>query len=138
MNRGFNEATAQSDDWQTPPWLFQALDAEFSFTMDGAANAENALCKKWFDIGSPETMWEFERVYVNPPYSDISPFVERASAAQLAVLLLPVRTDSDWFHKIIARNFTIRWFRKRIDFYMGGKPVGSPRFASMLAIMDNR
>jgi hypothetical protein len=36
------------DDWGTPPDLFAALDAEFHFTLDAAANHKNALCKNYF------------------------------------------------------------------------------------------
>ncbi|EAU4035095.1 adenine methyltransferase, partial [Salmonella enterica] len=33
------------DLWRTPPEIFYALNAEFFFVLDAAANAENALCR---------------------------------------------------------------------------------------------
>ncbi|OYI92532.1 hypothetical protein CI686_02290 [Escherichia coli] len=35
------------DCWQTPLWLFDALDIEFGFWLDSAASDKNALCAHW-------------------------------------------------------------------------------------------
>mgnify|MGYP001606612476 CR=1 FL=1 len=79
-----------SSDWWTPRALFDALHSEFHFTLDAAADAENALCTRY--IGPPESVpddyrierlgrmgtcvgedglkcrWSGERVFCNPPY----------------------------------------------------------------------
>ena len=133
-NSGFNADTAQSDEWQTPQWLFDALDAEFSFTLDGAATPENTKCKR-FCTANVDLAWGGERVFCNPPYSNIEPFINKAKYAQIAVFLLPVRTDSDWFRKLIELGCELRWFRKRIRFLQRGEPMDSPRFASLVAIL---
>jgi phage N-6-adenine-methyltransferase len=130
MNDGFNAKASLSDEWETPQWLFDALDAEFGFTLDGAATEQNKKCKYQASTG-----WENERVFCNPPYSEIRPFVERAFTAQICVLLLPVRTDSDWFRILLERGVEMRWFRKRVAFLQEGKPVGSPRFPNVVAIV---
>jgi len=39
-----------SSEWSTPPTLFQALDAEFHFTLDVCATADNAKCPKFFTL----------------------------------------------------------------------------------------
>ena len=44
----FSSATCE---WATPPELFKALDAEFDFTCDVCATADNAKCKEFY---SPE------------------------------------------------------------------------------------
>lgn len=145
-NKGMNVATPQSDDWRTPPWLFKALDAEFGFNFDAAANAENALCSRWTNCIDKSAIAErgemTDRVFCNPPYSMIDKFVWRALYGRvLWVLVLPVRTDTDWFaalHNtpVRSRCVTLRFFRKRIEFHDAtGKPAGSPRFASMIAIV---
>jgi phage N-6-adenine-methyltransferase len=133
-NSGFNAATRQSDEWETPAWLFDALDHEFAFTLDGAATSGNALCKK-FNAADAPVAWNGERVFCNPPYSDIETFVRRAFVAELCVLLLPVRTDSDWFRLLVERDATIRWMRKRVRFLENGVVQSSPRFASLVAIV---
>ena len=69
-------------DWGTPPDLFRALDAEFHFTLDAAANEKNAKCAKFF---TPETdaltrSWKTEgAVWCNPPYGrDVGKWVRKA------------------------------------------------------------
>ncbi len=38
-----------SDCWSTPKEVFNALNAEFNFTVDVAASAENTHCHEWID-----------------------------------------------------------------------------------------
>ncbi len=65
-------AALQSDrmDWRTPPELFAALDAEFHFTLDAAANAANHLCDRYYtaEDSAFDHSWSGERVFCNPPY----------------------------------------------------------------------
>ena len=39
---------SNSDEWSTPQELFDVLDAEFHFTLDPCASADNAKCEKYF------------------------------------------------------------------------------------------
>ena len=131
--------TSQSDEWETPQWLFDALNAEFGFTLDGAATRENAKCKE-FNSKKDATGygWGINRVFCNPPYSNIHQFVDLALASRcLWVLLLPVRTDNDWFRRLVESHaVTIRFFRKRIAFVADGVAMKSPPFASMVVIVN--
>lgn len=135
MNVGFNVRTVQSDEWQTPAWMFDALDGEFGFTMDGASTDANALVTRHSTLERP-LWWTGERVYCNPPYSDIMTFVKLAFTAQLAVLVLPVRTDSDW-HRVLCESgrVELRYWRKRVKFLRDGVEIDSPRFASLIAVV---
>ena len=131
--------TSQSDEWETPQWLFDALNAEFGFTMDGAATKENAKCGEYntsqLYIGAG---WEDSRVFCNPPYSNIECFVNAAlTRKSFSLLLLPVRTDNDWFRRLVESHaVTIRFFRKRIAFVADGVAMKSPPFASMVVIVN--
>lgn len=133
MKEGRNRGNG-SDEWQTPTWLFQALDREFYFTLDGAATPQNALCRR-FCAADAAMPWSGERVFCNPPYSNIEPFVKAAFDAEIAVLLLPVRTDSDWFQMLIERRAEIRWFRKRVNFIQNGEEVKGAPFPPLIAIV---
>ena len=75
VNTGFNVATNQSDEWQTPDWLFDALDTEFGFTYDGAATSANTKCRQFMlkeTAAYPGICWKGQRVFCNPPYSNIA------------------------------------------------------------------
>jgi phage N-6-adenine-methyltransferase len=132
-----NKKTPLSDEWETPQWLFDALDSEFGFTLDGAANESNAKCKAFCCEGKPLN-WAGERVFCNPPYSMILPFLQHAPETEVAVFVLPVRTDTRWFQFLQTLNCELRFFRKRVAFLQKGVEEGSPRFASLIAIVRPR
>ena len=80
--------------------------------MDGASEPGNALLPKASTVEIP-LPWKGERVFCNPPWSNIAPFVELASTAELAVLLVPARTNVKWFHRALELRAMPRFFRKR-------------------------
>lgn len=42
--------SSKSGEWETPAVLFNRLDNEFNFNLDGVATKDNALCENYFDI----------------------------------------------------------------------------------------
>lgn len=42
--------SSEKMDWETPGWLFGALDKIFGFELDAAAGANNAKCKKYYSL----------------------------------------------------------------------------------------
>lgn len=113
--------------WQTPPDFFDALHAEFSFDLDGAASEDNRLLPEASTIEAPVS-WEGRRVFCNPPWSDIRPFVEAAAHAEVAVLLVPARPNAAWFHRALELGAEVRFFKGRVRFWRDGRPgpSGSP------------
>jgi phage N-6-adenine-methyltransferase len=107
--RGADDAT---DDRRTPQDLFDALDAEFRFTLDAAASVENAKCAKYFTLDNSglSESWRGERVWCNPPYSDCAAWVEKAwsemlAGCRLVVMLLPAnRTEQEWWQSLVERH----------------------------------
>lgn len=92
------------DDRGTPPEVFKSLDERFGFTVDVAAQPHNAKLQRFY---TPEQDglaqdWTGERVWCNPPYSDIEPWLEKAwnSRAELVVMLVPAnRTEQGWWQR---------------------------------------
>lgn len=41
--------SSRREDWATPQWIFDELDREFHFTLDAAADAQNAKCARFWD-----------------------------------------------------------------------------------------
>jgi site-specific DNA-methyltransferase (adenine-specific) len=74
-------------------------------------------------------------VFCNPPYGPgIAKFLRMAPQADLAVFLLPARTDVRWFHDIVlpfAKE--IRFIRGRLKF--GGMQHSAP-FPSMVVVFQ--
>lgn len=131
-----------SDEWETPHDLFDKLNKEFSFTMDGAATEGNSKCKKFcYENQNIDLLydpaWKCERVWLNPPYSKLKYFCEVAlrqsvGYGAIVVMLLPSRTDTKYWHDIIMPYaHEIRFFKGRLNFE-GGKH--SAPFPSCLVI----
>jgi hypothetical protein len=161
MNEGLKRRgkTSQSDEWETPPWLFKALDSEFGFTFDAAGRIEpvtiergadkpplvlankNPLCKRFStDITQSVISGALtveDRVFCNPPYSEIELFIRHAlETPNLWVLVLPAFMDKLWYRMIVeSEMFEQRPFIERVKFYLGGiEPEGSPFFGTFIAI----
>lgn len=97
------------DDRATTPDLFSPLNDRFAFTIDVAAAAHNTKCERYYDLESNglTQSWSGERVWCNPPYSDIRPWVAKAwhewrHGCDLTVMLLPAnRTEQGWWQDLI-------------------------------------
>lgn len=111
----------RAQNWRTPRSLFDPLHDEYGFTMDGASEPENGLLAKASTADAPLS-WEGERVFCNPPWSNIRPFVELAATAEVAVLLVPARTNARWFHHALGLGAEVRYFPGRVKFE---RPDGS-------------
>lgn len=73
----------ESDLWETPQWLFDELNEEFSFDIDLCANKDNHKCNIYFDDYlvkdmSTDNLSGFNRAFMNPPYSNPLPFIKKA------------------------------------------------------------
>ncbi|HHO0151432.1 TPA: phage N-6-adenine-methyltransferase [Enterobacter asburiae] len=141
---GSNTPADQRDLWRTPPPLFAALD----FQLDAAAAQHNALCRKFITVeqNTLETPWaDYLTIpgyaWLNPPYSDITPFVKKAAAESKnqigTVMLVPADTSVGWFREAIETASEVRFITAgRLAFInpVTGKPVSGNSKGSILII----
>jgi phage N-6-adenine-methyltransferase len=155
---GKRGASDSVDERITPAKVFDPLNAEFGFTLDAAANARNAKVSQFFDLESNglERSWGSHRVWCNPPYSDIRPWVEKAwweqaSGCPLIAMLLPAnRCEQRWWQTWIEpyrdgrghAPLETRFYRGRFNFglpnNLEGKFNSSPPFGCVLVIWRNQ
>lgn len=125
-----------SDDWQTPQWLYDKLDLEFNFDFDP--------CPLNPTFNGLEIEWG-ESNFVNPPYNrvDKPQFIQKAfeewRKGKTCVLLIPSATSTKQFHELIYPYAEIRFFLGRIAFVAADQPRNSKatkkgKHDSMLAI----
>jgi phage N-6-adenine-methyltransferase len=133
---------SQSTVWRTPEALYRALDQEFSFTLDAAADDGNAVCDKFFDYATDalQQSWAGERVFCNPPYGkELESWVRKAmlesqDAGALVVMVLPARTGNIWFHRYVLPHAEVRFIRGRLSYQLGGAGKARAPFDSMVVI----
>jgi len=114
----------KSDHWLTPPDFFNKIDKIFKFTLDPCTSPNNPLgIRKFFtenDDGLSQS-WGGEVVFVNPPFSNIKRWMEKAVSehvnnAAAIVCLVPSRTDTRWFQDSVIHAKYILLIRGRLKF----------------------
>ena len=130
--------SSKTDLWETPQVLFDQLNNEFHFNLDVCALPENAKCAAYYtpEMNGLVQPW-YGNCWCNPPYGrKIGEWVKRAHnharERTKTVILLPARTDTQWFHDYILNpKREIRFIRGRLKF--GGSKNSAP-FPSMVVV----
>jgi hypothetical protein len=169
------------DDRETPPCVFAPLDLEFHFTLDVAAARHNAKCARYYALGASSvqrrqgSLWDVppvgdvgalaedglaqewganEVIWCNPPFSDIEPWVAKATdCSATVVMLLPAnRCEQPWWQRYVewCRDGRAGWIRietrfleGRRSFLYAGETIGnstskSPPFGIVIIVWDRR
>ena len=144
MNKLDVHFSSVKDDWETPDWLFEKLDADWGFALDVCANSKNAKCRRYYNKKANGLVQPWDAVWwCNPPYGrEVKHWVREGAFAEVpGVMLLPARTDTRWFHDYIwdvekgqPRKNTKVWFLKGRLKFKGAKH--SAPFPSMVVIFD--
>jgi phage N-6-adenine-methyltransferase len=148
--------SSKSDEWQTPPEIFDPLNAEFGFVTDVAANEANHRCETWlgpggsfYDALADGLYWGRGPCWCNPPYTRglQGRFIAKAAAearnGATVVMLLPARTDTKAFHAHIWNQYEhtpregveVRFLNGRVRFV--GAPSSAP-FPSMVVVFGRK
>lgn len=132
-------------EWQTPPEVFDPLNAEFDFTLDPCADTWNKKTRFFFDEHTNGLLqsWTGYRVFMNPPYGkEIYAWTAKAREEQdkgvLVVGLLPASTDLEWWHRDVIGYAEVRYIRGRVRFLTGGPYRASGFFPSVIVIWRPR
>jgi len=106
------------NSWATDPLIFNAMNKEFNFGLDAAANKDNHKCK-WYltketnalTLDWSDSMDRYDRnyptkinrtVWINPPYGKgfikafMNKCIEQKELGVTSVLLVPATLDAQW------------------------------------------
>lgn len=131
----------RSDDWITPPRI---LDALGPFDLDPAASSSQPWATAARMISPPDdgrlaSLWT-GRVWLNPPYSDVEPWLERLADHGNGIALVFARTETKWFQRVVfGRASAVLFVAGRITFYHpdGSSPVTTAGGPSVLVAYDH-
>jgi site-specific DNA-methyltransferase (adenine-specific) len=116
----------KKDDWGTPNYLYDQLNARFNFTLDVACTTNN--CKSpyglYYDKGIDglKESWCGERVFCNPPFSEKDKWIRKACKeitqgdCPLVVMILPNCIDTRAFNDCIYNQFKWEHLPYRVSF----------------------
>lgn len=152
---GKRGADPKVDDRATTPEVFGPLQERFEFSIDVAALPHNTKLERYF---TPEQdglsqPWVGERVWCNPPYSLIGPWLEKAwgefeAGCELIVCLVPAnRTEQGWWQEYVEpyrdradSPLRTEFLKGRLRFIAHGKtevgPNERPPFGCVLLIWE--
>ncbi len=142
------------DAYQTPREVFAVLNAEFDFKLDAAASESNSLVPgfymdeverncltaDWFAAAGMENLTGWYS-WLNPPCSDIGPFVKRAAEMAVkgvgTVMLVMMDQSVGWYKEAIKTCQEVRLvIGGRLSFIdpSTGKPAAGNNKGSMFLI----
>ncbi|WNO60853.1 phage N-6-adenine-methyltransferase [Rheinheimera sp. MMS21-TC3] len=137
------------DAYQTPPEVFAFMNSEFNFKSDVCASVENSLCKYYIteQLNCLTQNWLTmcidvgDYVWMNPPYSNIGPFVARS--AEMAkqgigtVMLVMMDQSVGWYKEAVKTCQEVRLvIGGRLSFInpLTGTPAAGNNKGSMFII----
>ncbi len=138
---------ANRDHWATPWDLYRALDSEFCFRFDLAAEDHTAKCVNYFTREDDAFQHDWHKLpqalFLNPPFSDINTWLlkcveEWRRGAQIVALLPAHRCEQAWFHQlVIGKAREVRMIRRRVNYLApSGLSSSGAAFPSMAVIYD--
>jgi len=117
----------ETDHWETPKHIY------VKYMSGGYVDP----CPLHSEVDNLKTNWR-GKVFINPPYSDIKSWVEKAieelDNVEEIVFLVPARTDTRWFHRLLEKSPDIEFIKGRLRF----SEKGSAPFPSMLITLRNQ
>lgn len=132
--------SSKTNDWSTPQDFYDELNNEFGFTLDPCADEYNHKCNKYFTEGDDGLLqdWGGEIVFCNPPYGKAikdwvrKAYIEGCKPNTTVVMLIPARTDTQYFHDYIYHEAKeIRFIKGRLKF---GDSKNAAPFPSMVVV----
>ena len=127
--------SSKTDQLATPQEFFDELDKEFGFTLDPCADEHNHKCQMYFtrEQDGLRQNWGGQTVFCNPPYGrEIVRWVQKcfdethSGDCPCAVMLIPARTDTRWFHQYIYNQAEVRFIKGRLKFGNSANPAPFP------------
>lgn len=102
----------QTDTWLTPLWLFDYLG---DFDFDPCPFPDHKTAKELLNGDGLKENWH-GKVWLNPPYSDLEPWLDKLFAHGFGTALVFARTDTKWLQRHMRLADSVFFMQGRIKF----------------------
>ena len=144
MNKGtqLTMFSSKTGEWATPQDFFDKLNWRFGpFDLDPCADAYNTKCANFFTEAENglSKSWSGFTSFINPPYGrGIDKWIAKAyketrEEGTRAVLLIPARTDTKYWHDFVMKADEVYFVKGRLKF---GDSENSAPFPSAVVVFD--
>ena len=127
---------ADREDWRTPRWVLDWALPRWRLEIDAAASPTNAVLPRYWtrEIDALRQDWSGQRIWCNPPYNRaaLEEFVGRGWDADVAVYLVPVKSDQVWWRRYVSGRAEIWWILGRVR--CGAVPTAIPIPCAVLVL----
>ncbi len=134
---GAPQVAQTNDDWYTPQWIFETLGLQFDLDVAAPPGgipwipAHRHFTKEDDGLNQP---WH-GKVWMNPPFSKMTPWALRFLEHRNGVALLPM-ARSRWFAKLWDSDAVIAALPDDLKFMKEGKPMSMSFPALLVAFTD--
>lgn len=111
---------SSGDEWYTPLPLIRSL-GEFDLDPACGPQCKNRTARKRYRTRGLERPWD-GRIWLNPPFSDVRPWVEKMRTHGNGVMLIFARTEAIWWQQTLAAAGGVFLLSRRLQFK---RPDGS-------------
>ena len=97
-----------ADDWYTPKWIFDALGVEFDLDVCSPEGGTGLVpAKRFYTIDDDALVQPWDGfVWMNPPYSNPTPFMNKFIEHGNGISLVPV-SKAKWFARVWDEAHTL-------------------------------
>jgi hypothetical protein len=138
-----HEQPGKTDEWYTPPYVFQALGAEFDLDVahPGRHVVDWVPATRVLASGSLSFPW-YGFVWMNPPFggrNGLIPWLEKFFRHGNGIALTPDRTSCPWWQEAVQRADATLFVSGKIKFIgADGVPGKSPAQGTTLLAAGSR
>ena len=114
-----------NDDWYTPKWIFETMGLEFDLDVAAPPGGISWIpAKRHFTMAEDGLLQPWSgRVWMNPPFSKMTPWADRFREHRNGVAILPL-TKNNWSQRMWESDAVMVMLPSNMTFMRGGKPMG--------------
>lgn len=141
MSKFYQNTVSTTDVWLTPPSLINAL-GEFDLDPCCPSNLPWKTAKTFYSIENDQDGLSLPwngRIWLNPPYSNWVPFLEKLKTHNNGIALIFARTETKGFFDHIWDNAdSIMFLKKRVKFLKSDFTEGTSSTAASVLVAYGR